>query len=117
MLLLHLGFSLAALAAILAVLVLPKGIRMHRWLGRVAAAAMLLSAASAFGIQSRGHLSMLHVLSVVTLLNIPYAVWMVRRGRIASHRRAMLSNAGALVVAGLFATLMPGRTLHALLFG
>ena len=117
MLLLHLGSSLAALAAILAVLALPKGLAAHRWLGRLAAAAMLLSAASAFGIQARGHLSMLHILSVVTLLNIPYAVWMVRIGRVASHRRAMLSNAGALVVAGLFATLMPGRSLHAVLFG
>lgn len=117
MLYLHLGSSLAALAAILVVLALPKGLGAHRWLGRFAAAAMMLSAASAFGIQSRGHLSMLHVLSVVTLLNIPYAVWMVRIGRVAPHRRAMLSNAGALVVAGLFATLMPGRTPHGLLFG
>ena len=117
MLHLHLGFSLLALAAVLAVLVLPKGRATHRWVGRIAAGALVLSATSAFGIQARGHLSMLHILSVITLLNIPYAVWMVRIGRVGSHRRAMLGNAGALVVAGLFATLVPGRTLHGLLFG
>ena len=117
MLFLHLGFALLALILIVMVVVQPKGTPAHRWMGRVAAAALVLSALSSFGIQARGHLSALHILSVVTLVNIPYAVWAVRRGRITSHKRAMLSNAGALFVAGLFATFAPGRTLHTWLFG
>ena len=117
MLLLHLGLSLLALLAILAIMASPKGTKAHRWLGRIAATALVLSALSSFGIQARGQLSALHILSVVTMVNIPIAVWMVRRGRVAAHKRGMLINAGGLVLAGLFATFAPGRTLYGVLFG
>jgi uncharacterized membrane protein len=106
-----------AMVLILAIFALPKGRGALRTLGRSTAAALLLSALSSFAIQSRGHFSWLHLLSVVMLINIPYAIWMARIGRIAAHRRAMLAGAGGLFVAGLAATLAPGRTLHTLLFG
>jgi uncharacterized membrane protein len=117
MLLLHLSFSLLALSAILLILTLPKGTAAHRWLGRIAVAALLLSALSSFGIQARGHLSWLHLLSVTTLVNIPFAIWAARHGRVATHKRAMLMNAGGLFVAGLFATFAPGRYLYGVIFG
>ena len=117
MLLIHLGFSLLALLAILAILALPKGTQAHRWLGRIAATALGLSALSSFGILARGHLSALHILSVITLVNIPVAIWMVRQGRVTAHKLGMLINAGGLVVAGLFATFAPGRTLYGAIFG
>ncbi len=117
MILPHLALSILALLAIIAILMMPKGTPAHRWLGRTAAAALVLCALSSFGIQARGHLSALHILSVVTLVNIPYAIWAVRRGRIAAHKRAMLINAGGLLVAGLFATFAPGRTLYGVFFG
>jgi uncharacterized membrane protein len=113
----HLAFSLIAMVLILAIFALPKGRGAHRILGRAAAAALVLSALSSFAIQSRGHFSYLHILSVVMLVNIPYAIWMARIGRIGAHRRAMLAGAGGLFVAGLAATLAPGRTLHTMLFG
>jgi uncharacterized membrane protein len=113
----HLALSLLAMVLILAILAIPKGRGAHRILGRLAAAALLLSAISSFAIQSRGHFSYLHILSVVVLLNVPYAIWMARIGRIAQHRRAMLASAGGLFVAALVATLAPGRTLHTMLFG
>jgi uncharacterized membrane protein len=117
MILLHLGLSLLALAMILVILALPKGCLAHRWLGRVAAAALVLSALTSFGIQAQGHLSWLHILSVVTLVNVAWAVWAIRQGRIAAHQRAMLAGAGGLFVAGLFATFAPGRYLYGVLFG
>lgn len=117
MLLLHLSLSLFALTAVLTILVLPKGPAAHRWLGRIAVAALMLSALSSFGVQARGHLSWLHVLSVVTLVTLPFAVWAIRQGRVAAHKRVMLINVGGLLVAGLFATLAPGRTLYGVLFG
>jgi len=116
-LLIHLGFSLLALLAILAILASPKGTQAHRWLGRIAATALVLSAMSSFGILARGHLSALHILSVITLVNIPVAIWMVRQGRVTAHKLGMLINAGGLVVAGLFATFAPGRTLYGAIFG
>lgn len=117
MLRLHLGLSLLALAAILVILLRPKGTPAHRSLGRIAAAALVLSALSSFGIQARGHLSALHVLSVVVLLNVPFGVWAIRTGRLTAHKGAMLGSAGGLVVAGLFAIFAPGRVLYIALFG
>lgn len=117
MLVIHLGFSALALAAILALLPLPKGRPAHRWLGRLAAAALALSALSSFGIQARGHFSWPHVLSVVTLVNLAWAVWAIRRGRVAAHRSAMLAGAGGLFIAGLFASFAPGRYLYGVFFG
>jgi uncharacterized membrane protein len=117
MLLLHLGFSLVALGAILAILSLPKGQLAHRRLGRLAAGALVLSALFSFGIQARGHFSWLHILSVVTLVNMAWAVWAIRQGRVAAHKRAMMAGAGGLFVAGIFATFAPGRYLYGVLFG
>jgi uncharacterized membrane protein len=114
---LHLAASLLALAGILAVLALPKGAFAHRVFGRAAAACLMIAAISSFWIQARGHLSPIHILSVVTLVNVPLAIWAVRRGRVAAHRGAMLANAGGLVIAGLFATFAPGRYVHGILFG
>ncbi len=117
MLLLHLGLSLLALVAIPVILALPKGRTAHRWLGRLAVGALALSALTSFGIQARGHLSWLHILSVVTLVNVAWGIWAIRHGRVVAHKRAMLSGAGGLFVAGLFATFAPGRSLYGVLFG
>jgi uncharacterized membrane protein len=48
---------------------------------------------------------------------LPIAVWRAHRHDVNSHRRAMLGLFfGALVIAGVF-TLLPGRIMHAVLFG
>ena len=48
---------------------------------------------------------------------VPLAVWHAHTHRVADHRRIMVSLfTGALVIAGLF-TLLPGRIMHAVLFG
>jgi uncharacterized membrane protein len=61
--------------------------------------------------------SPIHLLSVFTLLMLPRAVFAARRGDIALHRTIMraLFFMG-LVLPGLF-TFLPGRTMHAVLFG
>ena len=48
---------------------------------------------------------------------LPLAVWRAHAHRVADHRRFMIALfSGALVVAGLF-TLLPGRIMHAVMFG
>jgi len=52
-----------------------------------------------------------------TLATLPLAVVHARRHRVERHHNAMISIfMGALVVAGLF-TLLPGRIMHAVVFG
>jgi uncharacterized membrane protein len=100
-----------------AMLLRRKGDRTHRLIGRVWAALMMVAAASSFGVhQLMGHLSPIHILSVITLIAIPRAIVDARRGRIARHRRTMTIVYAALVIAGYF-TLIPTRLLGGFLFG
>jgi uncharacterized membrane protein len=98
----------------------PKGTLPHRTLGFIWVALMLTVAVSSFWInQIRlvGPWSPIHLLSIFTLVMLPLAVWKAHRHEVAAHRRIMISLfLGALVVAGLL-TLLPGRIMHAVVFG
>jgi len=114
----HASLATAALIIGAAVLFLRKGTPLHKALGRIWAALMMATAALSFAITSLnpGHFSAIHILSIVTLITIPYAVWRRRMGDIRAHATAMVANYCGLFVAGAF-TLAPGRILHAVIFG
>ena len=114
----HTFAATAALVLGAAVLFLRKGTTLHKTLGRVWAATMMLVAAISLGMTgiNPGHFSYIHLLSVLTLVNIPYAIWMRRRGNVRAHAWAMSSNYAGLLIAGAF-TLVPGRIMHAVFFG
>ncbi|AZO81483.1 MULTISPECIES: DUF2306 domain-containing protein [unclassified Bosea (in: a-proteobacteria)] len=112
----HVLSALISLAAGLTVLVLRKGTARHRLIGWVFVVAMALTAASSAFITSNGRYSAIHLLSVLTIVNLPYAIIMRRRGNIVAHRSAMLWLFAGLVVAGAF-TLVPGRLMNKLAFG
>jgi uncharacterized membrane protein len=116
--LIHAFTATAALIIGAAVLFLQKGTRLHRRLGVTWAALMMVAAALSFTITglNPGHFSAIHILSVVTLITVPYAIWRRRRGDIRAHAIAMVSNYFGLVIAGAF-TLAPGRVMHAVIFG
>jgi len=64
-----------------------------------------------------GPWSPIHLLAIFTLVMLPLAVLHARRHAVERHRNAMVSIfLGALVIAGLF-TFMPGRIMHAVVFG
>ncbi len=98
--------------ALLSVLLGPPALfrrrrdRWHRLLGRAWVAAMAGTALSSFLItetRSLGPFSMIHILSVLTLIGLWEGVAHARAGRIAEHRRAMLTVfSGAIGGAGLF---------------
>ena len=81
---------------------------------------MLVVAVSSFLIHQLrvwGPFSPIHLLSIFTLVTLPIAVMHARRGRVAKHQWAMLSLfVGGLVIAGAF-TFVPGRIMHAVVFG
>ena len=115
--------ALAALAALVLgglQFLLPKGTNRHRILGYSWAALMMAVAASSLAIHDIrmiGPFSPIHLLSLLVLVTVPLAVRDARRGRIAGHRLGMMQIFGlALLGAGAF-TLLPGRVMHAVVFG
>jgi uncharacterized membrane protein len=115
--------AFAALAALViggAQLALPKGTTRHRVMGYAWAALMLVIAISSFWIQQIrliGPFSPIHILSIIVLITVPLAVWHAHMHRVAKHRRVMISlYVFALIGAGVF-TLLPGRIMHAVVFG
>lgn len=107
----HLALIAPAVPLGLLILILPKGSRTHRILGRIWATLTFLAACLSFGItELTGWLSPIHILSAITILSIPYAVYNIRRGNIAAHQRTMIAVLWGMTLAGLFAFL-PGRLL------
>jgi uncharacterized membrane protein len=117
---LHAFAAMAAFVLGVIQLAAPKGTLPHRALGWIWVALMMVVALSSFWIhQIRlvGPFSPIHLLSIFVLVVLPLGVWRAHRHQVADHRRIMtLIFAGALVIAGLF-TLLPGRIMHAVMFG
>ncbi len=116
----HVLLTLAAFSLGLWQILGPKGGPRHRLVGWLWAALMVGVAGSSFWIREFrlfGPFSPIHLLSVVTLLSVPLAVHAARRRQIRRHRAIMLWLFwAALVVTGGF-TLLPGRTMNAVIFG
>ena len=117
---LHAFAALAAFALGSVQLAAPKGTIPHRlfgWIWTVLMLAVIFSSFFIHRIRMWGPWSPIHLLSLFTLVVLPLAVMHARRHDVRQHRRAMLGLfLGALVVAGAF-TLMPGRIMHAVVFG
>lgn len=117
---LHAFAAMTAFALGIVQFAAPKGTLPHRTLGWIWVGLMAAVAISSFWIHQIkliGPWSPIHLLSILTLVTVPLGVWAARRHRVADHRRAMISIfCAALVVAGLF-TLLPGRIMHAAVFG
>jgi uncharacterized membrane protein len=117
---LHAFAAMAAFALGLVQIAAPKGTLPHRMLGWVWVVLMAVVAISALWIHEIrlvGPFSPIHLLSIWVPIMLVVAVIAARRGNVRRHKITMLSLfAGALLIAGLF-TLMPGRVMHAVLFG
>jgi uncharacterized membrane protein len=97
----------------------PKGTLAHRTIGWLWVIAMGATAVSSLFIRNLNHagFSLIHVLSIWTLINLPVAVWAARTHRVETHRRAMRGLFfGAILIAGAFA-LLPGRLLWRVFVG
>lgn len=98
----------------------PKGTLPHRTIGWIWVALLAAIAVSSFWIHSIrliGPFSPIHLLSLYVLAMLPLAVLAAHRHDVRRHKRAMASMFfGALLIAGAF-TLLPGRIMHAVVFG
>lgn len=95
----------------------PKGDVAHRLGGRIWVLLMIVTAIDSFWIRTiTGGIGPIHIFSVVTIVQLPRAIWFARSGQIDRHLKTMRGVFFGLIAAGLFA-MAPGRTLWALLFG
>ena len=116
---LHLGTIIIAMALTPVMLLRRRGDRLHRQLGWAWVVMMAATALTSFniaGLQGGGW-SVIHILSVWTLIQIPLIVLNARAHRHAKHRSAVRGMVtGALVIAGIF-TFPFDRMLGHWLFG
>ncbi|KPP85963.1 MAG: putative membrane protein [Rhodobacteraceae bacterium HLUCCO07] len=116
---LHIVTALAALAIGPVALMRRRRDRLHRTLGYVWVTAMAVTALSSFFIYTiriLGPFSPIHALSAATLVLLWVGIGHIRAGRVADHRRTMLSlYVFGMGIPGLF-TLLPGRIMNAILF-
>lgn len=114
---LHLSTAVGALVLGVVIMLRAKGTASHRLLGRVWVGLMSLAALSSFWLTGLSEgFSVIHVLSVWTLVAMALAIYFVRKGNVKSHRRFMVGTFLGLAGAGIGA-LMPGRTLFLLFWG
>jgi uncharacterized membrane protein len=117
---LHAFAALAAFVLGAAQLARRKGTSSHRvlgWTWTVLMATVAISSIWVNTIRQFGPFSLIHVLSIFTLVMLPLALLAAHRHRVVEHRLAMiLLFTGALVIAGAF-TLYPGRIMHRVVFG
>lgn len=90
-----------------------KGDARHVLVGRVWVGLMLYVALSSFGLRdlNNGSFSLLHVLSIVTLVSLALGIWRIRAGDVRAHRGAMTGSWLGLCGAFVGAVAVPDRTL------
>lgn len=114
--------ALAALVALLvgaALMLAPKGAIPHRIVGISFLALMIVVAGTAVFIRqsNNGSFSWIHLFVPLTLYAVVSGYIHAKRRDRRRHRDAMRGLFyGALIVPGLF-TLLPGRLMHAVVFG
>ena len=117
---LHAFAAMSAFALGLVQFAAPKGTLPHRTVGWIWVVLMVVVAGSAFFIHELrvwGPWSPIHLLAIFTLVMLPIGVWRAHHHKVQAHRWTMISIfIGGLVIAGLF-TFVPGRIMHAVVFG
>lgn len=94
-----------------------KGDAAHRIGGRVWVLLMLVTAIDSFWVRTlTGGIGPIHIFSVLTLVQLPRAIWFARTHQIDRHQKTMRGVFFGLIAAGVFA-MAPGRMLWTFLFG
>jgi uncharacterized membrane protein len=115
----HLATIGIALSLTPVMLLRKRGDKLHRILGMIWLSTMFLTAMISFDIRliDQGRFSLIHILSLFTLIQVPLIFWHAKNHNIDKHRTAVRGMVlGALLIAGFF-TFPFGRLLGTWLFG
>ncbi|MEL1249193.1 DUF2306 domain-containing protein [Aurantiacibacter gilvus] len=95
-----------------------KGTPMHKQLGKLWIALMVITATATLWIHGLGNFSWIHIFVPLTYRAAWYTVAKARRGDIRGHRNEIIGLfLGALMIPGVFAFLLEGRLMNTMLFG
>lgn len=94
-----------------------KGTPSHKFFGRVWVVFMLVASITSFFIQSNGTYSWIHILSVVSIVNVVLGFWAIYIGNLRMHKGCIVGAYTGSLVAGIFAVMLPGRISYVFLFG
>lgn len=114
----HLAAAVLSIAAGAAQFLRVKSGALHKAFGWAGVSALAITSISTFWITSLtpGHYTLIHLLSLATLLALVNGIRARRRGDIRNHKRLMITAYLGLTGAGL-AALLPPRVLARMLFG
>ena len=99
-------------------LIARKGTVMHKSLGKLWVALMVITATSTLFIREGMELSWIHIFVPITYRASWIIVTSARKGDIKRHKSEIVSLfLGALMIPGLVAILLPGRLMNVMLFG
>ncbi len=101
----HLLTIMVAVALTPVMLLRPRGTPAHRQLGWIWVGAMIATALLSLFVRNvnRGGFSIIHILSVWTLIQVPILAWSARTHNVKRHRRSVRAMVtGALLIAGFF---------------
>lgn len=99
-------------------LIAPKGTAMHKALGKLWIALILVTATSTLFIHEGMALSWIHIFVPITYRASWIIVSSARKGDIKRHKAEIVSLfLGALMIPGVAAIALPGRLMNAMLFG
>ena len=99
-------------------LVAPKGTPMHKQLGKLWVALMVITATSTLFIHEGMALSWIHIFVPFTYRASWLIVKKARQGDIKGHKAEIVSLfLGALMIPGIFAFILPGRLMNVMLLG
>lgn len=99
-------------------LIAPKGTAMHKALGKLWVALMVITATSTLFIHEGMALSWIHIFVPMTYRASWLIISSARKGDIKRHKAEIVSLfLGALMIPGVFAIILPGRLMNVMLFG
>ena len=99
-------------------LLAPKGTALHRQLGKLWVALMVVTATATLFIYNGTHFSWIHIFVPVTYRAAWLIVAKARRGDIRGHRNEIVGLfLGALMIPGVWAFLGEGRLMNVMLLG
>ena len=120
---LHLATVVPAFFIATYILIARKGTPKHKLLGKIYVTLMLVTAFVTLFMQAvvgptfLNHFGFIHLLSLLVFVTVPRAIFAIRRGDVAAHKKHMVGlYIGALLIAGTLA-MMPGRMMHLWIFG